>query len=478
MKKGTNKSKWILIATSLIILVVGAYFFTDSGEDKLVLSTDSKPMRKAKPVDLEDFPLQWKEVETYEEVNQFYEERVQGLKLARKEGLTTYPQESFPIPDKDGRMQVNEVWHSGHMIHILYSIDLSALTEEDHDEQGNPYLSRPPALEAIHIKKSTETNEQSFESHSRELNPHETIVFENRVYSLIQVPPITEEWGYNYTREDIRNYNEEFLTSFRLRIDLETIETEGIPIRYKHDLEGHVLDTFTTDEVYEDGNVTIEPLEVNIGVASSHVKMRVDAEDKEIGHSIQAVIKSEEGARHPISLFLSPTQEGNVYESWFHPASELPGDVSMELESIHLKDDTPYSFDIDMTQFEDNRRVSKTFDRKVGEAYDTDIILKRVNIHNRQQMDIELQYEPHHEQQSKKLVGAQVHRLNTTPKEQKKYGEVISDNGKTAEAVIWGHDQQGNINFQLRPFRNSDNLTITVKRMIYSQQLDHTFDFK
>ncbi|MEC3882130.1 hypothetical protein VKA52_00090 [Halobacillus sp. HZG1] len=477
MKKGTNKSKWILITVSMIVLAIGAYFFTDSSEDKLALKTDSSPMRKAKAVDLEEFPLQWREVDTYEQVNDFYEERIHGLSLAREKGLTARPQESTPIPDKDGRMQINEVWHSGPTIHVLYSIDLSALTRKDKDDEETKYLVQPPSVEGINIESMNGSDQQSFQQHSQPLHPRDTVVFENRVYGLIQLPPITEEWGYNFDPHDIKDYDQKFLTSFNLRIDHRTIETKGMPVRYFHDKDGHVLQSYTTDEVYADDLVTVEPTSVNIGVASSYVKMKIKAEGKEIGQSVHALIKTEEGSEHPVRLYLNETEEENVYEAWFQPPSEpLTEAVSLELGSLHIHDDTPYSFTVDMTQFKDHSNESVVLNEKVGEAYNTDIILEQVDSFSGTNMNLQLKYEPHEADQEEKLVGAQLAPMNSLEEEREKFIEVVTNEGETTEANIWGHDNRGDIHFQSPALRNAEEITVTVNKMVYAHRLGYTFD--
>ncbi|CDQ21580.1 hypothetical protein SAMN05192559_11117 [Halobacillus karajensis] len=475
MKKGANKSKWILIAASLIIFAVGTYFFTDSSEDKLVMNKDSKPMRKAKPVDLEDFPVQWNEVKTYEEINQYYEEHIMGLELAREEGLTVFPQESTSIPDKEGRMQINEVWHSGNTIHLLYSIDLSALTKDETNDDHSNYPVQYPSVEGVRIENQEGNNKQSYQNHSKELHPRETVVFENRLYSFIQLPPITEDWGENIQAGKVKDYDEEFLTSFLIRIHNQTVETDSMIVRYVHDLEGHTLNTFTKEKVYTDDNITIGPMEMKTGVASSQVKMRIDAGEKEVGPSLQALLKTENGDRHPVSLFLNQTNEDNVYESWFPPVGDVSGEVEMELSSIYLQGDHPYSFKIDMTQFERNRNISKNMDKKIAEFYDTDIILEGIDLHNRNQMNLRLRYDPHKENQPQKLVGSQIAPLDTLPDKRKKYVEVISNEGQSIDGEIWGHDESGLINFQTHSFSNAEELTITVKKMTFSKELDHTF---
>ncbi|MBX0359607.1 hypothetical protein [Halobacillus sp. Nhm2S1] len=477
MKKGTNKSKWILIIVSLMVLAIGAYVYTDSSEEKLALSTDSKPMRKAKSVDLEEFPLQWREVDTFEQVNDFYEERVHNLSLARKKGLTVRPQESTPIPDKDGRMQINEVWHSGTTIHVLYSIDLSALTRKESDDEESKYLVQAPSVESINIESMNGNDKQSFQHHSQPLNPRDTVVFENRVYGLIQLPPITEKWGYNFDHTDIKDYDEEYMTSFSLRIDHRTIKTDGMPVRYVHDPDKHVLQRYTTDEVYSGDLVTVEPTSVNIGVASSYVKMKVEAEGKEIGQSMHAVIKTDEGSDYPVALYLNETEGKNVYEAWFQPPSnELSGAVSLELQSLHIQDDTPYSFTVDMNQFNDHSNESVVLNEKVGEAYNTDIILEQVDSFSGTNMSLQLKYDPHEVGQEERLVGAQLGQMNSLPEDREEYVEVVTNEGETTKANIWGHDKRGDIHFQFPALRDAKEITVTVKKMMYAHKLDHTFE--
>ncbi|WLR48254.1 hypothetical protein LC065_03095 [Halobacillus litoralis] len=477
MKKGTNKSKWILIVVSLMVLAIGAYVYTGNSEEKLALTTDSKPMRKAKSVDLEEFPLQWREVDTFEQVNEFYEERIHGLSIAREKGLTVRPQESTPIPDKDGRMQINEVWHSGPTIHVLYSIDLSALTRKDDDDEEAKYLIQPPSVESVHIESMSGSDKQSFQQHSQPLHPRDTVVFENRVYGLLQIPPITEKWGYNFDPHDVKDYDEEFLTSLSLRIGHRTVETEAVPVRYVHDRDEHVLQSYTPDEVYSDDVVTVEPTSVNIGVASSYVKMKIEIEGRELGQSVHATIKTEEGSEHPVTLYLNETGEENVYEAWFQPVSvQMKGAVSLTLDSLQIQDATPYSFTVDMSPFKEHSNESVVLNEKVGEAHNTNIILEQVDSFSGTNMNLQLKYEPQEPDQKEKVVGAQLAPMNSLQEEREKFVKVVTNEGETIDANLWGHDKRGDIHFQSPELKNAREITVTVNKMVYAHKLGHTFD--
>ncbi|QAS52521.1 hypothetical protein [Halobacillus litoralis] len=468
-----NKWKTILIVSSLLIFGIGTYLYTGDSEGKLTHGRDSQPMRQAKAVDMDDLPLEWTEVESFEEVQSFYEERVPGLALAREEGLTTLPGESTPIKDRDGRMQINEVWHNGHTVQIFYSIDLSTFIGDD--KEKNKFLNRPPSLEGIHIEESGDFEEQTFSTHSRELHPRDTVVFENRLYSMVQAPPITNsEWGYEYIPEEIKNFNQEIATSFDLRMDGETIRTEPLPVLYVHDKEKHIIGQYTTDETYSENGITIEPIEIKLGIASSQVKMRIEHDQADFNQSVQAFIRTETGEKVPLSHFSE--QEDGLYVSSFQPFQEIPEKVSLEFEAIHLKEDKPYSFDVDMTQFQGFDSETKMIDEKVGEAYGTDIILKRVNTHGGHHMDMELNFKPHSNDQKKHLVGAALDYYQQPQETMERHVQVESNDGETVEGDFYGHDQQGNINFEAGKFRNSSTLSITVDQIVYAQSIDESFE--
>lgn len=476
MKKGTSKSKWILVAASFVIFALGAYFYTGGSQEKLTHGKDAKPMRQAKTVDVDDLPMAWEQAESFEEVQDFFEKQNPGLKLARERGLTTFPQQSSKIPGRDGRVQINEVWHSGHTIHLFYSIDLSAIIEEDSDHPA--YLNRLASLEGLQIEETEENEEKSFQTHSRELHPRDTIIFENRAYTLTQTPPISEDWNYQTSPIQIEDSDKEFMTSLKLRIGNDTVTTDPMPVRYTHDKEAHILKTYTSDESFEENGLTIKPLEVELGISSSQATFKIEDEEGSRVHALEAVFQTENGPKHSVKLFLNPTEEQNIYEAPFHALGEETENLSLVLESIHVQDDSSYSFDVDLTQLNNRFNQAKQIEEKVAEAHNTDIILDNITTHGSQHISLGMVFDPQQEGQDERVIASDLFTLPAASQERKSHVEVKSDDGFTTEAHFNGNDRHGDINFPGSQFKESDTLTVTVGKMVYARKLNHTFELK
>ncbi|WP_226585278.1 hypothetical protein [Halobacillus litoralis] len=453
----------------MIIFAAGIYVFTSDSKGKLTNNETSQPMRKAESVDMENIPGTWKKAETFEEVNQFFEDKIPGLSLARKEGLTTLPQQSAVLPKRNGRMQINEVWHSGQTIHLFYSLDLSALM----DGENSPVYNLP-TLEAVHIDKTEDTTEETFQTHSNHIYSKEIILFENRLYGVIQTPGITENWDYQQTMLD-KDYDQTIPTSLDLRIDGSTIRSEAMPIRYFHDKEAHSVQTYTSEDVYSNNGLVIEPLEVELKVNVSRIKMKIKGEGVTFNETIEAHLETKDGREIPIARIYNE-KEDQVYEGWFQPVKEVPEDISLVIDSVHLREDRPYSFNVDLTQFETFTNASDIMDKKVGEAHETDIMLNRIDLHNSEHMSLQLNYNPHEYEQKEKLIGAPFNAYNYSQEHEIKGVSIESNDGLTAKGELYGHDNRSDINFHAKKFKNSSTLKVTVNKMVFSRDLNQRFE--
>ena len=178
----------MIIIAVLLVFGIGAYVTTSGEGEKL--TSEQEPQRKAKAVDQDKLPIDWAEVETEEELNDFYKRQIPKIEQVRERDLMTSPDESMTIPDKEGRVQINEVWHSGQQIYYLYSVDLSLLVEEEDDD--NRYLNDPPQVDQLKIEETGEIQSQILHAFSS-LRRDEAVIYENRLYGIIHSMPITKE---------------------------------------------------------------------------------------------------------------------------------------------------------------------------------------------------------------------------------------------------------------------------------------------
>jgi hypothetical protein len=336
-----KKAKWIGIIAVLLTFVTGTYVMTADNGQKMTYTEDSKPQRKAKPVEKDKLPIQWNEVDTYEQVESFFEQYIPGLHLAREYGVTTAPKQSVEIPGSDGRIQVNEVWHSGHTIHIFYSIDLSAIVGED--ASGNT-----PSLESITIEEKNDIQNQTLRSFSQPIRFEQGVIFENRLYTVIQAPPISQkpETSNNWRNiENIPAFNQNLNTIFKFQLGGETYQPDSIPIHYQYDPGKNTLGTYTFDHTYKENGLTISPLTLKLGIEYSHIKIKVKSELSEFNQSLDATFITDRNEHIPLSLYLQKDPEqDDVYTGFIRPLRYKPEKATLKIRNIHLSDGSSYSF--------------------------------------------------------------------------------------------------------------------------------------
>lgn len=479
MGKNTAKWKWLIIGAVLIIFAGGTYIYTGSQDStKLVHEADSSLLRKAKPVDMEDVPGSWKEIESEERLHEYFEERIPGLALARKEGLTTTPDASASLPGRDGRARIYEVWHGERFIHFLYRIDLSALLS---DTEGTDGIGNVPLLQSIHMKATEDQSAQTLDLRQAGSGNREAVIYENRLYGAISTPPVGDPWDLSDFETKVEEVNRTVPTSLTFQINGEDYETEAVPVSYVYNEEANTLKTFTTTETYEKGGLVIKPEEVQIRASYGKMNMHIEDEHDAFNHTMQAYLKRDTGERIPVFLGYDQKENEHTYEGRFQPLGEIPDELSLVVEDVHLKEDASYSFTVDIDSVDLNESTSKRISEKIGEARQTDIYLDSVETTSDQRMSLELSYSPHDYHQSEKLVGESFHPLPASGKGQEEPPSFVSvrgDNGREVQADYAGTDGMATISFPTHDIQEASTLTITVNRMVYAKEVDTTFDLK
>ncbi|WP_062515749.1 hypothetical protein [Halobacillus sp. KGW1] len=467
-----KRFQWMLLLAAVLVVAAGAYWM-EGGTIKVSHEADSKPMRKAKDVNLDELPITLPEVDNEDAVDHFYERLNPSLKTARQNGLTVKEAQSSPVPGRDGRMQINEVWHNGRTITVMYSLDLSALI--DKDSKNHSYS---PMIESVTIQGNKAIDTQTLPGLSVPIDSDNAVIFQNRVYGSLQLPAISkQDWGYENIPEEVHDFDETLKTSIGIRIGGERIETEAMPIRYLHDKDSHLLATYETTESYTEHGVTFTPMELKAGVLSNSIRFRMEDPGAAFNESLEGIIQTNAGESYTIVPYIHRLKEG-VYEGYFPPFSEIPDEVTFQLQQVHFKEIHPYSFEVDMNKFKGTSdHETWTANKKIAEIHDTDIILRRVDKHGNEHMNAELFYDPHSKDQPSKVIGAMSENTGPEAAEQQKDVFISSEDGKSIDGFLHGYQDEGNIDFGLHEFDQSDRLKITVEKVVYTQKLDHSFTF-
>ncbi|MBA2176697.1 hypothetical protein H0266_17550 [Halobacillus locisalis] len=476
MKKQANKQKAIIIIAVLLVFGIGAYV-TTSGEGER-LTSEQEPQRKAKAVDQDKLPIEWAEVETKEELNDFYRRQIPKIDQIRERELMTSPGQSMTVPDKEGRVQINEVWHSGQQIFYLYSIDLSLLVEEEGDT--NHYLNDPPQVDQLKIEETGDIQSQTLHAFSS-LRHNEAVIFENRLYGIIHSMPIMKE-GMDDPYMSFSQMPESFQgtakTSIRFRINGETIETEAIPVPYSYDPDKQTIATLPFSGSYSDNGLTIEPTELVMSVSTNYIKMRIKDDNNLFNHTLEGRVISDD-QEVPFSPRLQKIDgEENMYRAFFGPlnesSTEIPDKLSLDIRNVHLIKENPYSFTFELPELEGTDHVNKELTKKVAEKYETNVYLQDMNYHKNHGLTLSLRYTPKDAGQKEKLVGTTIFN-GQTPPDQTDHISVVTDNGNDGFVGTGGSERTSRLDIPDSLLDGASSVTVTFNEVVVANKIDQTF---
>lgn len=471
----TNKWKWVSILGVLLIFMIGTYIATADQGAKLTNTNQSKPQRKAKPVNMDKLPLQWKEADSFEEVKQFYKRKLPPIEMARKKNLTTFPAETATVEGLEGRVQINEVWHNGRTVHYLYSMDLSLLVEDDDD--NSHYIGQPPHLEELIIERTEDSEQQTVHAFSS-LRMGEAIIYKNRLYALMQSIPFTNrgpsEMVYgelNHPEEPVDHKAE---TSLKIRINGKTYQSGAIPVHYSYEPKKQLVKAFSFEGKYSENGLTIEPLEMKVNVSNSYLTMKVISEEKPFSQSISGHFMTGNGQRVPLSPYTEKVDgQENVYRCYFRPLVKVPEDVELILNSIQLKEDASITFTADIPSLSNGiDHLDKTYNKKVATKSQTDIFLKRIQSNRGQGVELILNYRPQTPGQNEQLLGPSP-RYHAN---EKKAISFKADNGVNDYADYGSFEKTTNIHIPYYKLDGASRVTVTLNELVYSKQIKRSFN--
>ncbi|MGI8316424.1 hypothetical protein [Halobacillus mangrovi] len=470
-----NQKKWLIVAAVFLAFAIGAYVTTADQGEKLQYSKESKIQRKAKAVDKENLPLTWREVESEAEIKEFYEGKIRSLKLARDKGLTTTPQVSTPVQRRDGRIQINELWHNGRVVHILYSIDLSTLVSEEKNE-----YTRPPSLQSLQLDGENQSD-FSIESFGRPIKFPEGVIFKNRLYTFAQVPSFTGEGGPEDRNTRFKPFDKELATTFNFHINGQAFQTEPVPLHYIYNPEEHQLGTYTFSETYEEKGLTIQPLELKMGLDKNTLKLKVRDKAGTFNQMIEGAFMMGNGQRISLAPALEKISgKEEVYETEFYTSFEErkpPETITFNLERVHLAGDASYSFDLEVSAKDLTNASRKLVDKKVAEAKDTDIILMHKNQRgSRNSMNVQLNFRAQNHEQEEVLVSSSPAFYSKTPEERPKNVHIKSDNGESDKVMMRGSGDFGYFNVNEDLIKEASKLSITVNNVPHARKINHSFE--
>lgn len=459
MKWKENKWKVLSASIVLILLIAGTYVATADTGGKLTNTELSMPERKAIPVDKEDWPKNWEEVKTHDELARFFEMRYPFLMMAKEKGVTTQPDVSLTLDGLEGRVQVEEVWHRGPRLVFLYSIDLSLLIADEKDKDY-AFINKGIQLQNISIKGNDLVEEQELQAIGL-FEPGMAVVFENRLYGVIESSPVLNQ-AKDFTGFSIEEkFHHTLDTTLALQINGEVYETNAFPVEYKYIPEEQVVRTYEFEDTLTTDDATITPLYAEINLNQSFIKLKIDSE-REIAPTIDAYLLAPTGERIVVAPYMLPVEgEDDVYKLFIHPLTPLEGDIILTINSIHFMEPVDTSFTVTIPE---KGRVTSDEEKVVASILGTDLLLSHIQKDARN-LEVGLTIDDTTESSffaNNQGVSDQAITFTT-------------DNGESGTPFIGGFNEKLVINVPTRKIRDASTITFDFHKAALREPINHTF---
>ncbi len=469
-----KRIQWIIILIVVLSFIVGIQIYT--GDRDQPLSYQKEKLSKTKtPKEMEaaedslHFSDEMK-ADNYEEVFNFYEKQAPGLKRAEHNDLTTFPKQSVPVPDHEGNLYINEIWDSGRKIYFLYSIDLSVLEDKP--------FQKFPSVENVHLEPLTASSEfdKEFSSTYMMSLRNSGMVFNHKLYSIAVLGHSNNE----NKEMPPQPVDETVLASFNIELPKGFYTTDPVAINLHYNPDEMHVETLSLKGKYQKNGVTIKPIELNVGMASMSLKLRIDSQE-ELTPNIFGSLVTKEGKERRFHNLEKVKGQNHIYQVQMQPISQELTGGAIQIDGITYRKEKGFSFDVDLSDYQDQNltddgSVSKKMHKKLKQLDHTEIFLDRKS-YTREGMDLNLKFKPMKEEQTVSLAASTMADFNEEEQRKRKI-RVLTNSGEERKAVYGGSKKQMSIYLNDRIIKDASKITITFDETTYYQKINHSFQIK
>ncbi|MCP3029324.1 hypothetical protein [Halobacillus sp. A5] len=386
-----NKSRWIAIAVIAVGFAI-AVQWSMSDEDN---ATEKLQVFQNPSADEIDLPSAIEEVESHEEIEQFYEQQAPGYQKAKKMEIVQTPDQSFAIPEHEGALTVDEMWYSQHQLMIYYSIDLAVFM----DKEDSPHNSFFKISEINLHSPEGDLPTQSHTVHMHGMEHQSLKTYNGKLYGFAAIPRLEQEGMDSQVPGQIQDtaLEEEALTSFRLEMNDGFHKTEEETVKYTYDPGQDTLHTEEFNKSFDENGLTVIPKKIDFGISSNKISFELEHDDYEVVN-LKGTFTAD-GEDIPITSIYKNRKDSQNFITELPSSNSIPESIKIDVDSVDVVRDEEYSFEIDVSDYDEvveegNQQERMQTDEKIAEHLNTDIILKEKTYNPSMNSQFMLSYEP------------------------------------------------------------------------------------
>ncbi|WP_101846732.1 hypothetical protein [Halobacillus sp. Marseille-P3879] len=373
----SHKARWILIAIISAGFTIAVYWSMNDDDN----ATEKLTVFQNPSVEEVELPSEIEEVESREDIEQFYEAQMPGYKKAKEMNIVQSPEQSFDIPEHEGTLTVNEIWHSEYQIFMFYSVDL-AVFEDKENSPPHPFFN----VSEVNIRQENgELPTQTHPVHTSERDYNLFKIHDGKLYSLIQIPRLSQEEmdPQSGSHGPGSAIDESALTSFRIEMEDGFHTTEESQVHYTYEPGQDTLYSGRFNEKFEQDGLTIRLKEFERGLLSNKISLEMEHEDYDAA-SLEGTVTIG-GEVFTIDHPRPNRKDPGTFEIGLPPDGDEDDSVKIDIDHVTMLRDEEYSFAIDVSDYDEmvesdkNEQVRLNPEEKIAEHLNTDIILEEKN---------------------------------------------------------------------------------------------------
>ncbi|MGP4071588.1 hypothetical protein ACTWQB_03420 [Piscibacillus sp. B03] len=444
-KRKTMKPYQIgIVVVMAIVFILYTQFTTEPTEKTLTLESEQEEEEESLEANPEDFVEEeeqykpnYMEVYSKEELIERFSSSIPGLEKAFELGLVQDVEESFVFDQDENEFMIESIWYNSMGINIIYS------TEYREDEEGYHASFRHDESGAINKRGAG------------------FFIFEDKLYSLVQIEPLKNNQGDILTQVD-DNYTYDI--ALMNQSGDHNLLGKDLPLVFEKEKEDKYAFDVPLDEVlYEEEDLKLSLSKVKRRIHGNYLLL-----DYESNNSRLFAVEGEINTRSSTVMFNDYIQD--PFEIEMYNTEDYVGEVDFRLSKVILISDDEFTFTLNTEEFigKDNKVV----DEKIATVNSVDYILSTV-MNRQSDYIVELRVKP-------QMSGLQAdHILSQFAKRGEEFNNVMSvvdqdGNDFTSEIGIVG----SGISIPKKLFEEAEELEITISDLTYPKSITERTTFE
>ncbi|GGF33969.1 hypothetical protein GCM10010954_36280 [Halobacillus andaensis] len=467
-----HKAKWITFAMLLVgfaIAVQWSMSDEDNATEKLKVFQNPSP-------DELDLPNAIEEVENREDIDQFYEDQIQGYKKAKDLNIIQFPDQSFDIPEHEGTLTIDELWYTQHQVFMYYSVDLKVFEDKEYTPSG-PFFD----ISRVNIAKEGDLPTQTRPIFNNNSNYSHYKIYEGKLYGLAHLDRLEQEGleHYSIQNDQDASLNEAAPTTFRLEMEDGFHKTEEQPISYTYEPGQEILHTEEFHQTYKKDGLTVTPKKIEFGIMGNKITFDIKHKDYPITNLGGTLHMDDQS--FSLSHIWKPDENSQTFESRVPPASDIPESLELDLDTVTMVHDEEYSLEIDVSDYdktvEEDDRATILIEEKIDEHLNTDIILEEKIYDTSMTSQFRFSFEPKETNEPFYLSSQPAHFGSSINHEDDFI--VTIDGEKLNPQPGMGYDGQNSVlDVNSHYLKGSEKLRLHFKKSPISQKIDFSEEIK